>query len=112
MSLTTVRRRAPPAGGLALRKQDMRRWRWKIAAGPGDFLPVVIGCALLFLSVPTFVMLLVAPDQHSGVIGKPLLVILGAGILLGLAFLVLGAQLLSVPGSLVYRLAHGRFFGR
>jgi len=90
----------------------MRRWRWKIAAGPGDFLPVVIGCVLLFLAVPPFLMLLVEPDQNSGMIGKPLLVILGAGILAGFGFLVLGAQLLSVPGSLVYRLAHGRFFGR
>ena len=90
----------------------MRRWRWNIGAGPGDFLPIVMGFALLFLSVPAFVMLLISPDQNSGVIGKPLIIILGAGILLGFGFLILGLQLLSMPGSLVYRLAHGRFFGR
>jgi hypothetical protein len=84
--------------------------RWQIAAGPGDFLPILIGCVLLFLTVPPFLMMLLAPVEDPGVIGTPLLVILGAGILLGFGFLVLGVQLLSMPGSLLYRLSHGRFF--
>jgi hypothetical protein len=90
----------------------MKRWRWEIAAGPGDFLPLLIGLVLLALTVPAFLMLLIAPDPNSGGVRDPLLVIHSAGILLGLGFLVLGTQLLSTPGSLVYRLSHGRFFGR
>ena len=90
----------------------MKAWKWQIAAGPGDFLPLLIGCVLLFLTVPPFATMLLAPIENSGVIGTPLLVVLGTGILLGFGFIVLGVQLLSTPGSLVYRLAHGRFFRR
>ena len=92
----------------------MKRGKWQIAAGPGDFLPLLIGCTLLFLSVPALLVLVFGPDQNqnSGVLGAPLLVIHIAGIILGLGFVVLGVQLLSTPGSLVYRLAHGRFFRR
>jgi hypothetical protein len=90
----------------------MRRPKWQISAGPGDFLPLLIGCSLLFLSLPPFLMLMLDPDKNSGGIVKPLMVVLGAGVLFGCGFLVLGLQLLSMPGSLVYRLAHGRFFRR
>jgi hypothetical protein len=90
----------------------MKRWKWEIAAGRGDFLPLLIGFVLLSLTVPPFLVLLISPDQGSGVIRDPLLVIHAAGILFGFGFMVLGVQLLSTPGSLTYRLAHGRFFGR
>ena len=90
----------------------MKLPKWQIAAGPGDSLPIVVGTGLLFLTIPPFVMLMISPDGNSGYIGVPLLVILGGGILFGLGFLILGIQLLARPGSLVYRLAHGRFFGR
>ena len=36
----------------------MKRWRWEIAAGPGDFLPLLVGFVLLALTVPSFLMLL------------------------------------------------------
>jgi hypothetical protein len=87
-----------------------QKGRWQIAAGPGDFLPILVGCVLLFLTVPPFLMLLLGPIENSGVIGTPLLVVLGTGILFGFGFVVLGVQLLSMPGSLLYRLSHGRFF--
>lgn len=92
----------------------MRRGKWQIAAGPGDFLPVLIGCALLFLAVPPLLMLVFGADQHqsTGVLGTPVMIILAAGIALGIGFLVMGVQLLSMPGSLIYRLAHGRLFWR
>lgn len=89
------------------------KWpKWKIAEGQGDFLPLMIGCVLWFLTVPSFLLLLLSPDRNSGLIGGPLMVILGAGIVLGAGFLVLGVRLLSRPGSLAYRIAHFRFFGR
>ena len=90
----------------------MKRWRWEIAAGPGDFLPLVVGFVLLALAVPSFLVLLIAPDPNSGGVRDLLLFIHAIGILLGFGFLVLGMQLLSTPGSLIYRLSHGRFFGR
>jgi hypothetical protein len=91
----------------------MKRSKWQIAAGPGDFLPIVIGFALLFLSTPPFLALVLGPpDQNYGVLGAPVLIIHAAGIVLGLGFLVMGVQLLSMPGSLIYRLSHGRFFRR
>ena len=41
-----------------------------------------------------------------------MLFIIGVGMLIGIGFVVLGVQLLSMPGSLMYRLAHGRLFRR
>ena len=91
----------------------MKRGKWQIATGPGDFLPVLIGCVLLFLAVPPFVAVLSGlDDQDTGVLGTPVMAILGGGIVIGVGFLILGVQLLSTPGSLVYRLAHGRLFRR
>jgi len=29
------------------RNEDMKRWKWEIAAGRGDFLPLLIGFVLL-----------------------------------------------------------------
>jgi hypothetical protein len=88
----------------------MKRWKWEIAAGPGDFLPVIIGCAMLFLALPPFLILVFGPEQDMGVLGKPVLLITGLGVLIGVGFLILGVQQLAMPGSLAYRLAHGRFF--
>jgi len=88
----------------------MRRSQWRFATGPGDFVPIFVGSVLLFVSLPGFVLLLVAPESNWGVIGVPLLVVLGAGVLLGCAFIVWGIRLCASPGSLAYRLAHGRFF--
>jgi hypothetical protein len=96
--------------GNACMARARQKGRWQIAAGPGDFLPILVGCVLLFLTVPPFLMLLLGPIENSGVIGTPLLVVLGTGILFGFGFVVLGVQLLSMPGSLLYRLSHGRFF--
>lgn len=79
---------------------------------PGDFLPALIGCVFMFISLPGFVMLLVNADRGSGVIAAPLLVVLGAGILLGAGFIVLGIRICACPGSLAYRLTHGRIFMR
>jgi hypothetical protein len=64
------------------------------------------------MSLPAFVMVLWRPDCNSGAIGLPLLVVLGAGIIFGLGFVVLGIRVCADPGSLLYRLSHGRFFGR
>jgi len=95
-----------------LTNTSRRRPRWTIVVGPGDFLPFVIGCVLLFISLPGFVVLLAVSDRNWGVLGPPVIVILGLGILLGLGFVVLGLQHCTQPGSFWYRLAHGRFFSR
>ena len=50
----------------------MKSWKWQIAAGPGDFLPLLIGCVLLFLAVPPFATMLLVPMENPGVIGMPL----------------------------------------
>jgi len=90
------------------------KWpKWSIATGEsGDFLPIMIGCIFIFVSLPAFVLLLVNPDRNSGVIGIPLLVCLGIGIIIGTIFLVFGLRICSSPGSLVYRITHGRIFTR
>ncbi len=88
------------------------KWsKWSIATGDsGDFLPIMIGCIFLFLSLPPFVLLLVMPDRNSGEIGIPLLIWLGAGIIIGTVFIVFGLRILSFPGSLLYRITRGRIF--
>ena len=78
----------------------------------GDFLPIVIGCVLLFLSLPPFIMLLVEPDSGSLVLVVPLLALFAVGNTLGFVFLWFGIRLCSYPGSLTYRLTHGRTFPR
>jgi hypothetical protein len=89
------------------------KWpKWEISTGRGDFLPLMIGCVLLFLSLPSFCFLLLFPDSNSGVLGTPLLIILGTGIVSGIAFVVLGVRLMATPGTLPYRIAHGRLFWR
>jgi len=90
------------------------RWpKWSIATSqPGDFLPILIGSIMLFMSLPGFVMLLVNADRGSRAIALPLLVVLGAGSILGSGFIVFGIRICSFPGSLAYRITHGRFFSR
>jgi hypothetical protein len=84
--------------------------KFSIGSGPGDFMPLVIGMVFLFISVPGFVLLLAETGEDFGGLDLPVLVILGAGVILGLAFVVNGLQLCSEPGSLLYRLLHGRIF--
>ena len=90
------------------------KWpKWSIATGDSsDFLPVMIGCIFLFLSLPAFVLLLIMPDRNSGVIEIPLLFALGGGIIIGVIFVVFGLRILSFPGSLLYRITRGRIFTR
>lgn len=91
----------------------MKWLKWSIVTGqPGDFLPFMFGCIFLFISLPAFVLLLVNSDRNSGGIGIPLLVLLGAGIIIGTIFVIFGLRILSFPGSLLYRITHGRFFTR
>ncbi|HEX3861157.1 MAG TPA: hypothetical protein VHY35_05645 [Stellaceae bacterium] len=88
----------------------MKWTNWSISKGPGDFLPIIIGGLIMLMTVPPFVMVLWVPDRNSGIIGTPLLVILGIGAVIGAAFIVLGIRLCSYPGSLLYQLSHGRVF--
>jgi hypothetical protein len=88
----------------------VKRLRFSIGTGPGDFMPVVIGVVFLFISVPGFVLLLAETGEDFGGLELPVLSILGAGVILGLAFLINGLQLCSEPGSLLYQLSHGRLF--
>ena len=73
-------------------------------------MPLVIGAVFLFISVPGFVLLLLQSGEDFGGLDLPVLAILGAGVILGLVFLVYGLRLCSEPGSLLYRLSHGRIF--
>jgi hypothetical protein len=87
--------------------------KWSIASGDShDFLPIMIGCIFLLVSLPGFVLLLVNPDQNSGNIGIPLLIWFGVGMIIGAIFLIFGLRICSSPGSLVYRITHGRIFTR
>jgi hypothetical protein len=90
----------------------MRRLNWRIVSGPGDFLPIAIGGLILFISLPTLVLLMLDPDPNSGLIGKPIIAILALAVVTGAGFVILGLQACTEPGSLVYRLAHGRLFWR
>ena len=91
----------------------MRWLKWSIATGePGDFLPALLGCIFLFLSLPAFIMLLVNADPDSGPIAGPLLVLLGAGSLLGVGFIVFGIRINAYPGTFLYRLTRGRILTR
>jgi hypothetical protein len=89
-----------------------RRDRWHFAAGRGDFIPIVVGGLMVFVSLPAFLLLLFAPENNPGIFWVPLLAILGAGAIFGAAFVVRGVQVCAPPGSLAYRIAHGRFFSR
>ncbi|MGD9615665.1 MAG: hypothetical protein AB7H90_10000 [Alphaproteobacteria bacterium] len=73
-------------------------------------MPLVIGAVFLLISVPGFVLLLGETGEDFGGLDVPVLAILGAGVILGLVFLVHGLQFCSAPGSLLYRLSHGRIF--
>ena len=88
------------------------KWRrWSITTpDSGDFLPAMIGCILLFISLPGFTLVLLKPDRNSGVLGLPLAIVLGLGIVIGVMFLVLGIRVTASPGSRLYRITHGRFF--
>jgi hypothetical protein len=79
---------------------------------PGDFLPTLVGTVILFISLPGLIMLLVNADPGSGVVAVALMVLFGAGALLGLCFVVVGIRLCSYPGSLAYRLTRGRISWR
>ena len=89
----------------------MRRPRFSIASGPGDFMPLLIGSVILFVSLPGFILMLL-DTEFTGILGGPVTVMLGLGVLLGLAFVVAGIQACSEPGSLIYRISHGRIFKR
>lgn len=78
----------------------------------GDFMPILLGCVLLFFSLPPFVMLLVDADPGSMGLAIALLVLFGFGNILGLGLLLYGIRLCSYPGSLTYRIAHGRVLSR
>ncbi len=82
---------------------------WSISAGSGDFLPLVIGVLLLLMTIPPFIMLLWQPDRNSGVIGVPLLIILGIGAMIGVAFTIVGIRQCAYPGWPLYQLSHFRF---
>jgi hypothetical protein len=88
----------------------VKRPRFSIGTGPGDFMPLVIGAVFLFISVPGFVLLLAETGEDFGGLDLPVLAILGVGVILGLAFVVHGLRLCAEPGSLLYRLSHGRIF--
>jgi hypothetical protein len=84
------------------------RWSWSPDGRRyNDFMPLLIGSGMLFVSLPSFVMLLVFPDQGSGAFALFLLFVLGIGNLAGACLVVLGVRICSYPGSLAYRITHG-----
>jgi hypothetical protein len=86
---------------------------WSIKTDdPNDFLPVLIGCVFLLVSLPGFLGVLFYPDRNSGVLATSLLVVLGIGVLLGVGFLISGLRTTTFPGSLMYRITRGRIFFR
>lgn len=86
---------------------------WSIQSkDPFDFLPMGIGCVFLFLSAPAFISVLLFPDRHAGDLATALLIVLGAGVVLGVGFVIFGLRICAYPGSLAYRLSRGRIFFR
>jgi hypothetical protein len=84
---------------------------WSIRSrDPADFMPALIGCVMLLVSLPAFLGVLFFPDRNSGALGTLLLILLGSGTLLGAGFLIFGVRICSFPGSLAYRLSRGRIF--
>jgi hypothetical protein len=90
--------------------REMRTRRWRFASGRGDFLPIIIGGVMMFESLPAFLLLLFSPGDNPGVFLIPLLIVLGAGTVFGIGFVIVGIRVCATPGSLAYRIAHGRFF--
>ena len=92
----------------------MRRWLKNLvrSGDPSDFLPIVIGCIMLLVSVPGFFAVLFFPDRDAGLLAPALLIVLGIGIMLGAVFIVVGIRTSAYPGSLAYRITHGRIFFR
>ena len=90
------------------------KWpKWSIATpASGDFLPIMIGCIFLLLSLPGFFMVLLNADRGSEAVALPLLILLGGGIIIGILFVILGLRICSFPGSWLYRITHGRIFSR
>ena len=90
------------------------KWpRWSIAAAnSGDPLPLVFGAIFLFISLPGFLMVLFNSGREAGTIQIPLLFVLGGGMIIGVIFVIFGLRICSAPGSLVYRITHGRIFSR
>jgi len=90
------------------------KWpKWSIVRSEtGDFMPIFFGTIMVLVSLPAFVMLLLNPDANSDAIRYPLLVFLGFGVVLGTGFIGLGIRVCSLPGSLTYRVTHGRIFSR
>jgi hypothetical protein len=96
-----------------LRNALMKWPKWSIVRGErGDFMPILFGAIMVVVSLPAFVMLLINPDANSDAIRLPLLVFLGFGTILGTSFIVLGIRVCSYPGSMAYRITHGRIFSR
>jgi hypothetical protein len=84
--------------------------RWRFTAGRGDFLPIVIGGIMAFMSLPGFLLVLFVPDSNAGIFRVPLLAVLGAGAVCGIGFIIVGIRVCATPGSLAYRIARFRFF--
>lgn len=90
------------------------KWpNWRITrSDSGDFLPILFGGIMVFVSFPAFILLLVFPDRNSEIVSVPLAIMTALGTLLGSGFIVLGVRVCSMPGSLAFRITHGRIFGR
>ena len=89
------------------------KWpKWSIARHSGDFMPILFGCIMLVVSLPPFIMLLFNSEPNAEVVRWPLLIFLGLGTVLGTILIVLGVRICSLPGSLAYRIAHGRICSR
>ena len=87
------------------------KWpNWRLSYRRGDWLPIFIGGLLLVFSIPAVLMLIFRPERGSTLIRIPLLVFCGATFIAGVGFIVWGIRLCSTPGSLAYRISHGRIF--
>ena len=89
------------------------KWpKWSIAQSPGDAMPILFGAIFLFVSLPGFLMVLFNSGPKFGGLNVLLLVVLGGGVIIGVLFVILGVRICSFPGSLLYRITHGRIFSR
>ncbi|HEX5455314.1 MAG TPA: hypothetical protein VFX06_16110 [Stellaceae bacterium] len=77
-----------------------------------DFMPILVGGAMLIMATPGFLMVFFLPDPGSGGFATVVLVLLGVLGAIGAALIIAGVRACSDPGSLAYRLAYFRLLPR
>ncbi len=88
------------------------KWTLKQDTSMGDPLPIIIGCFLLLISLPSLILLIFIREAKSDTIALPLIFLFVIGNILGFISLIYGIRWCTFPGTFLYRLSRGRIFFR